>query len=83
MKDKEPLKFGSADERMAWDKFAAGFACRNDIGPEGIIALADALLVERRKRDQGHVNMATDAGPPDLPVLLDRIATALERGLHT
>jgi hypothetical protein len=57
----EPIKFKSADERVAWDRYAAaviGAMFPNSANLQNVTHAAehaDDMLVERRKRDDGHI----------------------------
>jgi hypothetical protein len=54
MDDEKPIEFASADERGAWDAYAAGFASRAPSmqDTEMIAQAADELLRLRRTRDE-------------------------------
>jgi hypothetical protein len=60
----DPIKFQSADERIAWDRYLVAAVAEQGYGPgTDPFGMADEMLLARRERDGGHVNMATDSAP--------------------
>lgn len=52
-KSEEPFKFQSADERIAWDRFAEGFLSKGDIRINAATG-ADEMIKPRRQPGPGH-----------------------------